>query len=421
MCKKAVIFLLAALLLFAAGCGGRRTQAEPGATAPTDPQPQQSAQTPAEPDSAVPTAPQPQHPVELLTEDGSRAAAPDAGALCTATENGVLYSLFEPVDAPTGPAVYRWIDTAAREDVPLLTLEEQGYEAVYTRTELGGTVYTLALTGNPYDEEPDTLWLLRFDGPGRTAEQYRITDDGFPYGSMAAAADKVLIVSHEMSQPKCDKVYAFDPADKTVRELLSFPAGGAGTDTLRAVCADGDGFALLRLHLTEGGSELYLDRYDGSGEKRAELALTEELIAAAMEIHGVLSRQDALSEFGMMVSGFRLEEGRYLFYENFGRLRLILDLETGATLFAGDDLYAMSIGSGSPAFYLLEFFVPGGDELHTPGIYALRGGTVTKLLFAPPEDRSMIRHVSHAVDGTWLIRVTDGSEETDAWLLWQEK
>ncbi len=29
-------------------------------------------------------------------------------------------------------------------------------------------------------------------------------------------------------------------------------------------------------------------------------------------------------------------------------------------------------------------------------------------------------YVSHAADGTWLIRVTDGNEESDAWLLWQE-
>lgn len=418
MWKKAALFFLAALLLFAAGCGSQ-SPAEPGAAVPNDAQPRQSDQRPAEADSAAPSDAQPRHPVELLAEDGSRVAAPDASTFCTVTETGVLYSVFAPGTQPTGPAVYHWIDVAAREDVPLLTLEEQGYEAVYARTELDGSVYTLALTGNPFDEEADTLWLLCFDGPGRTAAKYRITDSGFAYASMAAADGRLLIVSHEMSQPKCDKVYAFDPADKSLRELLSFPAGGAGTDTLRAVCADKDGFALLRLHLTEGGSELYLDRYEGSGQKRAELTLTEQMVAAAMEVSGVLSRQDALNEFGMMVSGFRQEE-RYLFYENFGRLRLILDLETGRTLFAGDDLYAMSLGSGRPAFYLLDFFEPEGDELHTPGIYVLRKGEVTRLPFAPTEDRAMIRHVSHAADGTWLIRVTDGNEESDAWLLWQE-
>ena len=389
MWKKALIFLLAALQIFAAGCGGNRAAAEPGASDPIATQPQQSAQNPAEADPVAPVDPQPQHPVELLTEDGSRAAAPDARTFCTVTDNGVLYSIFEPGDAPTGPAVYHWIDTAAQEDLPLLTLEEQGYEALYARTELGGLVYTLALTGNPFDDAPDALWLLCFDGPGRTAAKYRITDNGFPYGSMAAADGKILIVSHEMSQPKRDKLYAFDPADGTLRELLSFPAGSTETDTLRAVCADGEGFALLRLRLMELEPELYLDRYDGSGQKRGELALNEPMIAAAMEVHGILSRQDAVNEFGMMVSGFRLEEGRYLFYENFGLLRLILDLETGRTLFAGDDLYAMSVGGGSPAFYLQDFFIPGGDELHTPGIWVLREGELTRLPFTPTEERSM--------------------------------
>ena len=400
MCKKVAPLLLTVLLLFAAGCGG--------------------SQSPAAPESPAPNDAQTQHPVELLTEDGSRVAAPDSHSLCTATENGVFYSVFEPGETHTGPAVYHWIDAAALEDIPLLTLEGQGYEATYARTELGGAVYTLALTGNPYDNEPDTLWLLCLDGPGRSAAKYRITDNGFPYASMTAADGRILIVSHEMTQPACDKVYAFDPADKSVRELLSFPAGGAGSDTLRAICADGDGFALLRLRLTEGESELYLDRYDDSWQKHAELALNEQMIPAAMKVHGILSRQDALNEFGLMVSGFRLEEGRYLYYENFGLLRLILDLETGRTLFAADDLYAMSVGGGSPALYLQDHFVPGGDEYHSPGIWVLQDGKLTRLPFTPAEDRSMIRHVSHAADGTWLIRITDGNAESDAWLLWKE-
>ncbi len=400
MCKKAVIYLLAALLLFAAGCD--------------------KSQTTSDTESTAPISTQPKHPVDLLAEDGSRAAAPDARCLCTVTEKGVLYDEFDQGGAPTSTAIYHWIDTSAREDVPLMTLEDQGYEAVYTRTELGGAVYTLALTGNPTDDAPDTLWLLCIDGPGRTAEKYRITDNGFPYCSMAAMEDRLLIVSHEMTHPASDKVYVFDPADKTVRKLLSFPAGDDVTDTLRAVCADEDGFALLRLHLEGGSSELYLDRYDRSGQNRSELALNEQMIAAAMNVHGVLSRREALDEFGMMVSGFRLEEGRYLYYENFGRLRLIVDLETGLPLFTGDDLYAMSVGSGRPAFYFLDFFMPGGDELHTPGIYVLREGEMTRLPFTPAEERSMIRHISHAADGTWLIRVTDGNEENDAWHLWKE-
>ena len=268
MYQKLMIVLLAALLLFAAGCG--------------------ATQSPTETEAPAPIATQPLRAVELLTEDGSRAASPDAGTLCTVTENGVLYSIFQPGETQlTAPAVYHWVDTAAREDLPLLTLEGQGYEAVYTRTELGGAVYTLALTGNPFDDAPDALWLLCFDGPGRSAAKYQITDNGYPYASMAAADGRLFIVSHEMTTPACDKLYAFDPADKSVRELLSFPAGGSETDTLRAVCADGDGFALLRLHLMDFEPELYLDRYDGAGQKRSETALKEPLIAAAMEVHGV--------------------------------------------------------------------------------------------------------------------------------------
>jgi hypothetical protein len=75
-----------------------------------------------------------------------------------------LYSVFAPSEyQPTATAEYRFFRTADRKDLLLGRLEDQGYEAVYARTELDGVVYTLAVTGNPMDKTPDPLWLLALD------------------------------------------------------------------------------------------------------------------------------------------------------------------------------------------------------------------------------------------------------------------
>ena len=404
MCKKAVILLLAALLFFAAGCGGSRTPAEPGTYAPTDPQ--QSAEAPATSDTAAPIAPTPRHPVDLLTEDGSRAAAPDSDTLCTVTETGVFYSVFAPGGAPTGPAVYRWIDTAAREDVPLLTLEDQGYEAAYTRTELDGVIYTLATVGNAFDDKPDTLYLLAFDPAAETMTKYAVSADGFPYAAMAVSGGKLLIMNHEMNAAKADKVYEFDPASGTVREILSIPDDGKSS--LRSVAGAEDGFYLLRLGLSGGmPEEMFLDRYDSAYQLTDSVSLNGLIIPAMKNLPGMEGEADVLTEFGLAAGGFAVQDGHWLFYENFGRIRVIIDLETGEALFADQDLWSMAHGGGEPAVYEIAFEPYGAGE--GPKILTVKDGKTEMLSFQPDDSRFFLQNASCSADGTWLIRMADSA------------
>ena len=112
----------------------------------------------------------------------------------------------------------------------------------------------------------------------------------------------------------------------------------------------------------------------------------------------------------MMVSGFSLREGRYLYYENFGMLRAVLDLEGGAALLEKDDLWALSRGGGSPAVYRLDF----EEAAEGPEILILKDGAFAKLPLAPMDGHRLLRALSHAPGGSWLAELTDSPKSFGA-------
>ena len=414
--KKQLLICLLAIWIIAAltACGGG---SEAGTKAPDALQTE--SQTEVKPEAQTEPRTEPEKLTAILDRNGERLGGIDGRATATAADAGILYSVFQPAEYQlTATAEYRFFRAADRQDLLLGSLEDQGYEAVYARTELDGILYTLAVTGSPMDDTPDPLWLLAMDPGAGTLQKYAVSEDGFPYAALAAVDGKLLILNHETLSARCDKLYVFDPGDGAIRELLSFPDDG--TASLRSVCAAEDGFCLLRLRLENGSpAELLLDRYELSGEKRSERSLNELLIPAALELPGFTGEAEVLPEFGMMVSGFSLWEGRYLYYENFGMLRAVLDLEAGNALLAKDDLWALSRGGGSPAVFRLDF----DEDTAGPEILLLRNGKPEPLPLEAKDAHRLLQSLSHSPGGTWLAELTDSPKryEADAVLyLWRD-
>ena len=407
--KKRTINILLSLILTAAltaGCGAAKetTPAETPKNGTT------AAET-QEPGTAPGGDVKPEKLMEIVDKDGRRLGEIDANSACSAVDGGIFYSVVEMKEyALTGTARYHFFRASDGKDIFLGTVEEQSYETFYARTELGGVIYTLASQGDVVDDKPDALWLLAFDPAAETMTKYEVTKYGFPYAAMTAVGGKLLIMNHEMSSPKCDKIYEFDPAAKTVREILSFPDDGKSS--LRSIAAAEDGFYLLRIRLAGGlPEEMLLDRYDGAGRLQETVSLNEMIIPAMKDMPGFAGEDDVLVEFGMYASGFAVQDGRYLFYENFGRVRVIADLETGEALFAEEDLWNMSNGSGEPAFFEVAFEPYGAGE--GPKTVYVQDGKVQKLSFGQEDSKLLLRSVSRSADGTWLIRMAsaDGGEK----------
>ena len=391
MMKRLItVVLILAVAITAAGCGGK---SEP-------------AGDPTVPDASRPTA---ESGMPVFDKDGNLLGEIDSRANCTAVDGGIFYSVTDLKEYQlTADAEYRFLDMESKRDVRLGMLENQGYEAAFARTEYHGNIFTLAVQGDPVSDPAVPLVLLAADPAAGTMKKYTVSENGFPYASLAAANGKLLIMSHEMSEPKRDQIIEFDPAAETMREVLTF---SPDTDSLRGVCPARDGFFLLRLKINNGGeNELVLDRYDHQYARVSEQSVNETMIHAVMEIRGITERQDALNELGMNVSRFAVEEDRYLIYENFGLSRLIIDLHSGETVLARDDIYAVSLGSGTPFVYRIDF---DSEDAGEPDISGVIDGELTKLSFEPTDPHKLIQAVSHAADGTWLIMTSDGSPVQD--------
>ena len=160
--KNRILTLFIAILLVMAfaGCGRKA----PSTDAPTDTP--ATAPTEAEKERTL------EHYSEIADKEGHIIGKIDRNASVTACDAGLLYSIFEPGENEfTATAEYRFFRSEDRKDIRLGLLSDQGYEAVFTRTELNGIIYTLAISGNPLDYEKDTLWLLAFDPMKETMQQ----------------------------------------------------------------------------------------------------------------------------------------------------------------------------------------------------------------------------------------------------------
>lgn len=406
--------LAALLILSLAACGSQPKTTDP-ATTPAGPDSSQTPATTAQPATAPATTPE--HTYQVLSPSGELLAEIDYLAAATAADDGIFYSVFHPEENKlTDDAEYHLFRTSDKTDIFLGRLENQGYEALYSRTELNGVVYTLALTGDPMDNEQDTLWLLQADAKAGTLNRYKVSEHAHPYTALAVVNGKLLIMNHEMNEPKTDSVYEFDPASASVRQVLTL---STASDSLRGLSADGDGFCVLRLSLSNGmPNGIFLDRYDSAYNKTSETSITDLFTRAAQNVHGIMSAEDAMNEAGMPASAFSLTDGRFLAYENFSITHIIFDLETGETLFAGDDLYPSSLGGGDKVFYKMLF--PEGED-KTPEFFRLQNGQIEHPTFTLPEDY-LIQGLSHSPAGTWLARMTDGTgaNRPDVYILWQE-
>lgn len=396
MIKKTLIhIMLLALVMTAAGCS--------------------NAEKPA--DDSTPVTPVPQNKMTVVDRNGDLLGEINGRAECSACNAGIFYSVFELGENQyTATAEYRFFSKNDNTDVLLGQFEEQGYEAYFTRTELNGCIYTLAIKG-PVSADSSPLMLLAFDPGQKTMKIFTVSESGFPYADMAAVNGKMLIMNHEMSGKKEEKIYEFDPADETLKEVLSF---SSEKDSLRGICAADSGFYLLRLKINGGENEMFVDHYGNDYGKTSEQSVNEAMINAIMPIPGMSGRQDVLNEMGMYVLNFSVVDGRYMFYENFSVSRIIIDLQSQEALLSKEDFYSVSSGNGRPVVYRIDW---NNEDIKDPEIIGLENGQLVNHTFKPIDSHRLVRSISRSASGTWVAVTSDDYRAfcwTQAVHLWTE-
>ena len=366
-------------------------EAENGSTATAEPnEGEGSPITTIEPDYDTDTA--------VLDMNGERIGSLPENTSVTMTDSGIFYSLVP--DGGFGMVEYGLFDPATGEDGRLGSLEEQSYEATYCRTELGGRIYTLAMTGVLSDGEPDTLWLLQFD-PAGEMKKYEVEDNGFPYAYMAAVNGKLLIAEHDQQDKLYDRVFEFDPESGVLREVMCFElaAEAADGDTIRALCESDGKLYMLRVNHSQAGVRLYLDTYSFAYEKESERDVTD-LIAGAVEY---MTGEKDYGEIEQLVSGFFIDNG-IMYYENFSMTHCLIELESGRQLVEASDLFAASSGSGE------HFFVKMYEE-GAENVFELEDGELAGRGFEGCKDGYFIISASASANGDRLIVTWGGAGE----------
>ena len=352
--------------------------------------------------------------MDILNINGDLLGRIDERAWATVSDQGIFYSIFTLSESsPTATAEYRFFRLSDQKDILLGQLEDQSYEGVFCRHELNGIVYTLATTGNLTGNQLVNLYLLAFDPLQETMKSYPVSSYGLNFICLTVAGDKLLIRTYEFAGVSADVIYEFDPASETLREVLSFPEDPL--NSLRSIyCSDGTLY-LLRWHKAENRQELWLDSYDSHYEKISELPLTDVMLKG-MDINGIITAEDAGMEFANNVSGFRVIDDRYLFYENYAVTRMLIDLKKQETLFSESDLYSLSLGEGTPAYYRMAF---GGEEDLKPEIllWDTKSGSLREFSIHPVDNRCLLRTVSHSPGDNWLLEMHDSQGSRVLYLL----
>ncbi|MBR1533628.1 MAG: hypothetical protein IJ639_04645 [Ruminococcus sp.] len=351
--------------------------------------------------------------IEVNDKDGKHIGQIPFNSGMTLTNNGIFYTTSIPSSASSDTIavginegekeriVYHLYDIKTDESFTFGSIPDQDYEAGYCRTELDGKLYILVTVGNAMDKEPDALLLAEFDLIEHTINQYKISDNGFPYTAMAEVNGKLLILNHDQTDVLNDKLYLFDPESKQTKQVMQFELNGNFGDTIRSMNSDGKNIYILRLHF-EGNNNvaMFLDKFDLDFKKLSEKDISAMLKESAGEN---LVPEDVANEMKQMVSRFMVLDGKYVYYENFSTTRFLGNIEDGKLFNETEgvgDMFLASSGSGKPFFYCIF-----GGEKNENSIFEWKNGTLEKTIFKADDDQYYITAASRSPDGKTLIEV----------------
>ena len=351
--------------------------------------------------------------MEIVDKDGRHIGQIPFNSGMTLTNSGIFYTTFISGAASSDAiavgsnegekdvVVYHLYDTKTDKSYSFGSIPDQDYEAGYCRTELNGKLYTLITTVNVMDKEPDPLLLAEFDLSEHTINQYKISDNGFPYTAMAEVNGKLLILNHDQTDVLNDKLYLFDTESKQTEQVMQFELNGNTFDTIRSMYSDGKNIYILRLHFEgENNVTMFLDTYDLDLKKLSERDISSMLKESA----GInLVPEDLANEMKQMVSNFMVLDEKYVYYENFSTTRFLGNAEDGKLFSETEgkgDMFLASSGSGAPFFYCI---FGGGENENI--IYEWKSGTLEKTVFKADDDRYYITAASRSPDGKTLIQV----------------
>ncbi|WP_028612758.1 hypothetical protein [Paenibacillus harenae] len=311
------------------------------------------------------------------------------------TDDSIIYNKIPTgsVDSITEMDYYRYI-FETNENIKLGTVKNWSYEAKYDTTVIGNSLYMMVTTGEISDIENRTLHLYKVDLISNTMSVIFSEEGGFPYNTMTAVGNKLLMVRIIPTGGSELEEYNTETNERKILKKFDFDDKANTGEAIRQITSDENTISLLRLKIeSDGKLWLYLDVYDH------DMSFLRSVDVSTISSNSTDSPE---SELRQGVSNFVIAND-YIYYANFSITRFLGKIENDSLRSIMDvnpefEMSSESVKSKSSGLFYQSF---GKDN----DLYLLNytDGTLRKTTFNGDDERYYFINISRNTNDNLLI------------------
>lgn len=310
------------------------------------------------------------------------------------TDDSIIYNKIPTgsVGSVTDMDYYRYI-FKTKENIKLGTVKNWTYEAKYDTTVIGNSLYMFVTTGK-LDIENRTLHLYKVDLISNTMSVIFSEKGGFPYNTMTAVGDKLLMARVIATGGSELEEYNTETNERKILKKFDFDDKANIGEAIRQITSDENTISLLRLKIeSDGKSRLYLDVYDH------DMSFLRTVDVSTIPSNSTDSPEN---EVRQGVSNFVVVND-YFYYENFSITRFLGKIENDSlrSIMDVNPEFEMSCESVKSKFSGLFYQSFGKNN----DLYLLKytDGTLKKTMFNIDDERYYIINISRDTNDNLLI------------------
>lgn len=311
------------------------------------------------------------------------------------TDDSIIYNKIPngSVGSAAKMDYYRYI-FETKKNIKLGTVDNWLYEAKYDTTVIGDSLYMFVTTGQSMDVENRTLHLYKVDLINNAMSVVFSEKGGFPYNSMTAVGNKLLMVRVIAKGGSELEEYDTETNARKILKKFDFDNKAQIGEAIRHITSDHQTISLLRLKIeSDGKTRLYLDIYDH------DMSFLRTVDVSTIPSHYTDSSGNELRQG---VSGFAVVND-YFYYENFSITRFLGAIQDKSLRPIMDMNPEFEMSSESVKSQLSGLFYQSFGKNNDLYLLNYKDGTLRKTTFKIDDERYYIINISRNSNDDLLI------------------
>lgn len=311
------------------------------------------------------------------------------------TDDSIIYNKIPAgsVESAAKMDYYRYI-FETKDNIKLGTVDNWLYEAKYDTTVIGDSLYMFVTTGTSLDRENRTLHLYKVDLNNNAMSVVFSEKGGFPYNSMTAVGNKLLMARVIAKGGSELEEYDIETNERKILKRFDFDNKAQIGEAIRHITSDHQTLSLLRLKIeSDGKTQLYLDTYDHN------MSFLRTVDVSTIPSH---STDSPGNELRQGVSNFAVVND-YFYYENFSITRFLGKIENESLSSIMDINPEFEMSSESVESKLSGLFYQSFGKNNDLYLLNYTDGTLKKTTFKVDDERYYIINISRNSNDDLLI------------------